>query len=76
MGPGGCNHKGWTRRFKSSSNREKLRYTIEVGSWDEKLEVQKEAMGVDWTITVRELSESIPPAFSHYIGEQFLAVKV
>jgi len=73
FGPGGCNHKGWTRQFKSSTDRPNLRYTIEVGAWDEPLERQKQAMGVDWPITVRELSEAIPPAYTKFIGEQFLA---
>ena len=72
MAPGGCNHKGWARRFKSSTDRKNLRFTIEVGAWDEKLEDQKAAMGVDWPITVRELSEAIPPAYTKFIGEQFL----
>jgi DNA (cytosine-5)-methyltransferase 1 len=71
MAPGGCNHKGWTRQFKSSTDRENLRYTIEVGAWDEPLERQKAAMGVDWEITVRELSEAVPPAYTKFIGEQF-----
>lgn len=72
MGPGGCNHKGWARRFKSSTGRQNKRYTIEVGAWDEPLELQKEAMGVDWEIELRELSEAIPPAYTRFIGEQFL----
>lgn len=67
-----CNHKGWTRQFKPSSTRKNLRYTIEVGAWDEPLERQKAARGVDWPITVRELSEAIPPAYTRFIGEQFL----
>ena len=29
-------------------------------------------MGVDWTISVRELSEAIPPAYTEYIGTQLL----
>lgn len=73
MGPGGCNHKGWARQYKSSTGRANKRYTIEVGSWDEKLEDQKAAMGVDWPITVRELSEAIPPAYTKFIGEAFIA---
>jgi DNA (cytosine-5)-methyltransferase 1 len=72
MAPGGCNHKGWARRFKPSTGRENLRYTIEVGAWNEELEDQKAAMGVDWPITVRELSEAIPPAYTKFIGEQFI----
>lgn len=68
-----CHHKTWTkRRYKSSSNRANLRYTIEVGAWDEPVERQKQAMGVDWPVTVRELSEAIPPAYTRFIGQQFI----
>lgn len=73
MSAGGCNHKGWTRRFKSSTGRVNKRYTIEVGAWDEPIGLQREAMGVDWPMTVRELSEAIPPAYTEYLGEQFWA---
>lgn len=31
------------------------------------------AMGVDWPCTVRELTESIPPAYGEYIGRQLMA---
>ena len=75
FGPGGCNHKGWTRQFKSGTDRPNLRYTIEIGAWDEPLDRQKQAMGIDWQITVRELSEAVPPAYTKYIGEQFLATQ-
>ena len=60
------------RRFKSSTGRPNLRRTIEVGAWDEPLDLQKQAMGVDWDIELRELSEAIPPAYTQYIGEAFL----
>jgi DNA (cytosine-5)-methyltransferase 1 len=69
-----CRHKIWGPRYKSATGRRKdSRLTIEVGSWDEPLELQKKAMGVDWTITTRELSEAIPPAYTEYIGHQLLA---
>lgn len=71
--PWPCRHKIWSRRFKGASNRKPIsRFTIEVGAWDEPLERQKAAMGVDWTITVRELSEAIPPAYTEFIGRQLL----
>lgn len=69
-----CNHKYWVeRKYKSSTDRPNKRFTCEIGAWDEPIDVQKQAMGVDHDITVRELSEAIPPAYTEYIGEQFLA---
>ena len=70
-----CDHGVWTeRKYKSSSTRKNLRYTIEVGAWDEKIALQKECMGVDWPITVRELSEAVPPAYTEWIGRQLLPI--
>lgn len=45
-----------------------------IGAWSHPLEDQKTWMGIDRPITVRELSESIPPAYTKWIGEQFLAL--
>lgn len=36
------------------------------------LEQWKEAMGIDWMTTKLELAESIPPAYTEYIGSQLL----
>jgi DNA (cytosine-5)-methyltransferase 1 len=33
----------------------------------------REAMGIDWPCTVRELTEAIPPAYTEHIGRQLLA---
>jgi DNA (cytosine-5)-methyltransferase 1 len=30
------------------------------------------AMGIDWDVTPKELSEAIPPAYTEFIGEQFV----
>lgn len=70
-----CQHGVWAeRRFRSSSGRRPMsRFTCEIGSWDEPIEVQKAAMGVDWTVTVRELSEAIPPAYTEHVGGWLLA---
>lgn len=75
-----CRHKIWGRdRFpggrsvaRTGSSTGKVRGTVEIGSWDIPLDVQKRAMGVDWPITVRELSEAIPPAYTEFIGSQLL----
>lgn len=68
-----CRHKLQApERFKPASNRTRGRSTIEIGSWDEPLSRQQEAMGIDW-MTLEELSESIPPAYTEFIGEQLMA---
>lgn len=67
-----CNHSVWTERpFKGSTGRGP-RFTIEVGAWNEPLELQKACMGVTHDMTLRELSEAIPPAYTRYIGEQLM----
>lgn len=35
--------------------------------------VARQIMGVDWPMTKRELSESIPPAYTEWIGRQIIA---
>lgn len=42
------------------------------GGYTPRVEVRRELMGMDWA-TRKELSEAIPPAYTKYIGEQFLA---
>jgi DNA (cytosine-5)-methyltransferase 1 len=67
-----CEH-GWQRpRFPQATNRKNRRRTVEVGVWRIGLDVQQIAMGVDWT-TLEELSESIPPAYTTWIGWQLQA---
>jgi DNA (cytosine-5)-methyltransferase 1 len=66
-----CNHGVWTARFPHATNRTQLRRTVEVGVWRIPLPVQQRAMGVDW-MTLEELSEAIPPAFTEFVGEQLM----
>ena len=81
-----CNHGSWEKnrypggRWKARKENDSsitpsspIRNTIEVGRWNIKLEKQKWAMGVDWKMTLRELSESIPPSYTHWVGEHLLA---
>ena len=79
--PGPCDHSIWIAdRYpggrsvaRGGHSKALVRKTIEIGSWDIPLETQKWAMGVDWDVTVRELSEAVPPAYTHYIGLQLRA---
>jgi DNA (cytosine-5)-methyltransferase 1 len=67
-----CDHGWQTPRFPPATNRSNMRRTVEVGVWRIPLAVQQRAMGIDW-MTLPELSESIPPAYTEHIGAQLLA---
>jgi DNA (cytosine-5)-methyltransferase 1 len=77
----GCRHKIWgPDRFpggrskeRTGSSRGLVRGTIEIGSWDIPIERQREAMGIDWPMTVEEISEAIPPVYTELIGHQLMA---
>lgn len=68
-----CDHAWQKPRFAPASNRENLRSTVEVGVWRIPLDVQQRAMGIDW-MTLEELSEAIPPAYTEYIGAHLMSV--
>ncbi|HWK19791.1 MAG TPA: DNA cytosine methyltransferase [Microbacteriaceae bacterium] len=68
-----CDHAWQTPRFPPATNRTNLRRTVEVGVWRIPLNVQQDAMGgLEW-MTLRGLSEAIPPAYTEFIGTQLLA---
>jgi DNA (cytosine-5)-methyltransferase 1 len=67
-----CVHTWQTPRFKQATNRTNLRSTVEIGVWRIPLDVQQRAMDVDW-MTLPELSEAIPPAYTEHVGAQLLA---
>lgn len=69
----GCAHGRHAARLPAATNRgENTRRTVEVGVWRIPLDVQQRAMGVDW-MTLRELSEAIPPAYTEHIGSYLMA---
>ena len=67
-----CNHAAQTPRFPQATNRTNLRSTVEVGVWRIPLDVQHKAMGIDW-MTLPELSEAVPPAYTEHLGRQLLS---
>lgn len=66
-----CDHGWQTPRFAQATNRKNLRSTVEVGVYRIPLAVQRAAMGIDW-MQLRELSESIPPAYTEHVGRSML----
>lgn len=67
-----CVHGIWKPRFPCATNRTNLRRTVEIGVWRIPLPVQQAAMGdVDW-MTLDELTEAIPPAYTEFIGSRLL----
>jgi len=68
-----CDHKRFTARiFPGSTNRPNGRTVCNVGEYRVPLAVQKEHMQVDWNLTLSELSLGIPPAYTEYVGREFL----
>lgn len=66
-----CDHSWQTPRFPPATNRQNLRSTVEIGVWRIPLVTQQRAMGIHW-MTLRELSEALPPAFTEFLGAQLL----
>lgn len=66
-----CNHAWQKPRFPCATNRTNKRSTIEIGVWRIPLEQQQAAMGITG-VTLRELSQALPPAYTKHIGEQLL----
>lgn len=67
----GCSHDWQAPRFPPATNRTNLRRTVEVGVWRIPLDVQRAAMGIDW-MSLHELTEAIPPAYTRHVGRQLL----
>jgi DNA (cytosine-5)-methyltransferase 1 len=66
-----CAHGLQKPRFAHATNRTNLRRTVEIGVWRIPLAIQQAAMGIDW-MTLDELTEAIPPAYTEYIGGELM----
>ena len=68
-----CAHgqNAWNPDYGHATGRKRRRVPV-IGEWRIKKHLQDEAMGIDW-MTLPELSEAIPPAYTEFIGTQLLA---
>jgi DNA (cytosine-5)-methyltransferase 1 len=72
--PRACDHGLFTDRiFPGSSNRPNGRTVCNIGEYRVPLAIQKEHMGVDWDLTLGELSLGIPPVYTEHVARSFLA---
>jgi len=60
----------WDERYGHSTGRKRRRVPV-IGEWRIRPELQHDAMGIDW-MTLPELTEAIPPAFTEHIGRQIV----
>lgn len=70
-----CDHAWQTPRFKNPSSKSDALVTcVNVYgkcSYAGEREVRERAMGIDW-MSNQELTQAIPPRYTHYIGRQFV----
>jgi DNA (cytosine-5)-methyltransferase 1 len=60
----------WNPAYGHSTGRKRRRVPV-IGEWRVPKQLQHEAMGIDW-MTLPELTEAIPPAFTLHIGTLLL----
>lgn len=68
-----CAHglNAWNPAFKHSTGRKRRRVPV-IGEWRTPRSLQFAAMGISW-MTLEELTEAIPPAYTEHIGAQVLS---
>jgi DNA (cytosine-5)-methyltransferase 1 len=67
-----CDHARNEPEWPQATNRLNRRRTVEVGVYRIPLADQQRVMGIPW-MTLSELSQAIPPAYTEFIGKQLLA---
>jgi DNA (cytosine-5)-methyltransferase 1 len=60
----------WNDEYGHATGRKRRRVPV-IGEWRIRKPLQDAAMGIDW-MTLPELSEAIPPAYTEFIGRQLL----
>lgn len=68
-----CAHgqNAWNSAYKHATGRKRRRVPV-IGEWRVPKALQFEAMGIGW-MTLEELTEAIPPAFTEHLGQFLLA---
>ena len=77
-----CSHKEYPRKYPPAWNRTKLLRVLSLsGGFSQSepgqisgatIDEHRDAMGIDWDMDIKELSQSIPPAYTRFIGLQLL----
>jgi DNA (cytosine-5)-methyltransferase 1 len=69
-----CRHHAYEPRFVPAWNRSTLlKFRPISGGWGAPdLDADRAGMGIDWEMTAHELSESIPPAYTEWIGQHLI----
>jgi len=76
MGAGGCQHRKHVATgsvFGSGGAYDHRTKNRSRGGYVPQNHVCAALLGIDWPMTKRELSESIPPAYTEFLGRQLLA---
>jgi DNA (cytosine-5)-methyltransferase 1 len=60
----------WNPAYRHATNRNRRRVPV-IGEWRIPKQLQDKAMGINW-MTLEELSEAIPPAYTEHIGHQLI----